>query len=329
MFLVAFLYGTLCSIINLGRYKEYIMNKTEIYILGGFLGSGKTTLLRNLLQQERDESRKVAVLMNELGSVSIDSGLIDENVPLKELVDGCICCTIQDKLEVQLHSLLTENELDAIYIETTGAAHPVEVLDGIMSPLIADKLEYKGIITVVDLLRWRDRDQLSPQVRQLLVEQIHHADFILLNKKDLVTEMEAAGLTFSIQSVNANAVCLLTEQAQVSLASLQKLKRKQGNLHYELDVHHHLHLNAMVYTFNKSIDKTDFDDWLRNLPDTVYRIKGYLSFTHSQYLYLFQYAYGIPMYMNEMIKMPLNLVIIGENLNKQQLSRQLMEMENG
>ena len=49
------------------------MKKTEIYILGGFLGSGKTTLLRNLLQQEKEDGRKVAVLLNELGSVSIDS----------------------------------------------------------------------------------------------------------------------------------------------------------------------------------------------------------------------------------------------------------------
>ena len=303
------------------------MKKTEIYILGGFLGSGKTTLLRNLLQQEKEDGRKVAVLLNELGSVSIDSGIIDDNVPLKELVDGCICCTIQDKLEIQLDALLTENELDAIYIETTGAAHPVEVLDGIMSPLFVEKIEYKGIITVVDLLRWRDRDQLSPQVRQLLVEQIHHADFILLNKKDLVTEMEAAQLTFSIQSLNSHAVCLLTEQAKVSLSSLKRITRKQSDRHQELDVHHHLHLNAFVYTFEGSIDKNDFEAWMRHLPDTVYRMKGYLSFTHSQYTYLFQYAYGMPMYMNEIMKMPLNLVIIGEDLNKEHLITQLKELE--
>lgn len=303
------------------------MKKTEIYILGGFLGSGKTTLLRNLLQQEKEDGRKVAVLLNELGSVSIDSGIIDDNVPLKELVDGCICCTIQDKLEIQLDALLTENELDAIYIETTGAAHPVEVLDGIMSPLFVEKVEYKGIITVVDLLRWRDRDQLSPQVRQLLVEQIHHADFILLNKKDLVTEMEAAQLTFSIQSLNSHAVCLLTEQAKVSLSSLKRITRKQSDRHQELDVHHHLHLNAFVYTFEGSIDKNDFEAWMRHIPDTVYRMKGYLSFTHSQYTYLFQYAYGMPMYMNEIMKMPLNLVIIGEDLNKEHLITQLKELE--
>ncbi len=303
------------------------MKKTEVYILGGFLGSGKTTLLRNILLQEKDKGRKVAVLLNELGSVSIDSGLIDDEVPLKELVDGCICCTIQDKLELQLQDLLMENELDAIYIETTGAAHPVEVLDGIMSPFFAEKLEYKGIITVVDLLRWRDRDQLSAQVRQLLVEQIHHADFILLNKKDLVTEMEAAQLTYSIQSLNSHAICLLTEQAKISLSSLQHLQSKQSTYHQPLDVHSHLHLSALVYSFRGSIEKVDFETWMRNLPDTVYRMKGYLSFTHSQYPYLFQYAYGMPMYMNEMMKMPLNIVIIGEDLNRQLLINQLKELE--
>ncbi len=303
------------------------MKKTEVYILGGFLGSGKTTLLRNILLQEKDKGRKVAVLLNELGSVSIDSGLIDDEVPLKELVDGCICCTIQDKLELQLQDLLMENELDAIYIETTGAAHPVEVLDGIMSPFFAEKLEYKGIITVVDLLRWRDRDQLSAQVRQLLVEQIHHADFILLNKKDLVTEMEAAQLTYSIQSLNSHAICLLTEQAKISLSSLQHLQSKQSTYHQPLDVHSHLHLSALVYSFRGSIEKVDFETWMRNLPETVYRMKGYLSFTHSQYPYLFQYAYGMPMYMNEMMKMPLNIVIIGEDLNRQLLINQLKELE--
>jgi G3E family GTPase len=66
------------------------MKKTEIYILGGFLGSGKTTLLRNILRQESEAGRKVAVLLNELGSVSVDSGLIDDKVPLKELFYGCI-----------------------------------------------------------------------------------------------------------------------------------------------------------------------------------------------------------------------------------------------
>ncbi|TKH05609.1 GTP-binding protein [Peribacillus simplex] len=303
------------------------MKTTEVYILGGFLGSGKTTLLRNILKQESDAGRKVAVLLNELGSVSVDSGLIGDGVPLKELFDGCICCTIQDKLEVQLQELLTENDLDAVYIETTGAAHPVEVLDGIMSPIFAKRLEYKGIITVVDLLRWRDREELSPQLRQLLAEQIHHADFILLNKADLVSEMEAAQLIYTIQALNMDAVCLLTEYADVSLKSLQEMQRNRKNGHQKLDVHDHLHLTAVVHTFEGAVAQTDFEEWLRSLPETVYRMKGYISFTHSQYPHLFQYSYGMPMYMNEMMKMPLNIVMIGEKLDEEMLIRQLKALE--
>lgn len=116
---------------------------TEIYILAGFLGSGKTTLLKQLLQDEKENGRKVAVLMNELGKVSIDSDAIDEDIPLKELLDGCICCTIQDKLEGQLQGLLTLEKPDVIYIEATGAAHPVEVLDAVLSPLLLTQLSLK------------------------------------------------------------------------------------------------------------------------------------------------------------------------------------------
>ena len=61
--------------------------------------------------------------------------------PLKELLDGCICCTGSEQTEAQLQGLLEENEdIDVILIETTGAAHPVEALDAIYSPLFADRL---------------------------------------------------------------------------------------------------------------------------------------------------------------------------------------------
>jgi G3E family GTPase len=304
-----------------------MVKKIEIYILGGFLGSGKTTLLRKLLKEESEAGRKAAVLQNELGSISIDSGFIEEGVPLKELFDGCICCTIQDKLEVQLHELLEINDLDVIYIETTGAAHPVEVLDGIMSPIFADRLDYKGIITVVDLLRWKDRNLLTPQLKQLLNEQIYHADIIILNKQDLVTEMEAAQLLYSIQALNSNAMCVLTSNAEISLDSIQRISLAPKLEHERLNVKHDLHLQTIVYTFKKSILQEQFEGWMRELPDSVYRMKGYLSFAHSQFPYLFQYSYGMPVYLQEQMKMPLNIVIIGQNLNKDEIIRELNRLE--
>ncbi|MCX8003260.1 MAG: CobW-like GTP-binding protein, partial [Anoxybacillus mongoliensis] len=93
------------------------MKHTDIYILSGFLGSGKTTLLKRLLQHEKEHGRKVAVVMNEIGQVSIDSHAVSEDAVLSELLSGCVCCTIQDQFEVELYSLIQKHELDVIYIE--------------------------------------------------------------------------------------------------------------------------------------------------------------------------------------------------------------------
>ncbi len=305
------------------------MKQTEVYIIGGFLGSGKTTLLQHIMKQEKEAGRRIAVLLNELGSISIDSAIIEEEgVPFKELFDGCICCTISEKLEAQLQALLHENDLDAIYIETTGAAHPVEVVDSIMSPLLAEKLVYKGIITVVDLARWKDRTTFSPQIRQLMIEQIVHADFILLNKIDAVTEQESSSALFEIQSLNKGARCFFTNQANISLRdlrteSVKKTKPQSLHAHRIED----LQLQTILHTFQNAISYESFENWLRTLPDTVYRIKGYICFSHSQYPYLFQYSYGTPMMVQELMKMPLNIVIIGQNLNKDNLIHELKTLE--
>lgn len=137
------------------------LTNVEINILSGFLGSGKTTILKRILETEQREREKVAVVMNEMGQVSIDSDSVPKDTPLKELLNGCVCCTLSDKLESQLSELLNQYDLDAIYIETTGVAHPVEVLDACLSPLLADKVRIHSIITLVDAVFWMDRKKLT------------------------------------------------------------------------------------------------------------------------------------------------------------------------
>ncbi|MCM3114488.1 GTP-binding protein [Neobacillus sp. MER 74] len=300
------------------------MKKAEVYILSGFLGSGKTSLLKQLLEDEQRTGRKTAVMMNELGKVSIDSDIVDEeDVTLKELLGGCICCSIQDKLEAQLQGLLVEEEPEVIYIETTGAAHPVEVLDAILSPLFADKLIIKGIITTVDGTRWLVRKLLSPQLQQLILEQVRHADYILVNKLNELTESEQAKITFEIQSINPNARCLLTNFSQVSIDQLRKLSVSVDKVTQPV----HLNLTTFVYQFESAISQTEFEDFLKKLPDTIYRIKGYPKFDFSKLPFLFQFSYGMPLYMKQDMNMPLNLVFIGENIDWNGIKTQLENLE--
>ncbi|WHY89063.1 GTP-binding protein [Neobacillus novalis] len=295
------------------------MKKTEVYILSGFLGSGKTTLLKRLLEDERKSARKVTVLMNELGKVSIDSNAVEEDVSLKELLGGCICCSIQDKLEAQLQGLLMEEKPDVIYIETTGAAHPVEVLDAILSPLFADQLNIKGIITTVDGTRWKDRKSLSPQLQQLVLEQVRHADFIIINKMNDLKDSEQAAISYEIQAVNQTAKCLLTNYSQVSIEQLRSLSVSFEKASQRIDIN----LSTFVYQFKTAINHTRFEEFLKELPDTIYRIKGYVKFDYAVQPFLFQFSYGMPLYIKEEMNLPLNLVFIGENIDWNRIRKQL------
>jgi len=67
--------------------------------------------------------------------------------------------------------------------------------------------------------------------------------------------------------------------------------------------------------FDTSFTQEQFEDWVRTLPDTVYRMKGYVPIESVKNPMLFQYAYGMVQWLPEYIKMEPNLVIIGENIN--------------
>ncbi|MBF6632460.1 GTP-binding protein [Microbacterium sp. APC 3898] len=285
----------------------------DVYLFSGFLGSGKTTLLKGMITQMKDKGLKPAVFMNELGKMNMDSDSVEDGVPLKEILDGCICCSGSEKSEAQIQTLLAEEDFDVLLIETTGAAHPVEALDAIFSPLFADQLNFKGIVTVADSKRWMDRNSLSPQIRSLFLEQIRHADLILANKMDLLTDGEQGTVVYEIQSLNPTAQIIQTVHAKVPFSALDKMTPSRSEDVTKTPVSK-LNLNAKVLQFDAPVQREKFEDWLRALPDTVFRIKGYVPLEGDKYPHAFQFAYGMAQWLPEYIKMQNQIVVIGEGL---------------
>lgn len=296
----------------------------DVYLLSGFLGSGKTTLLANIISHFKEAGLKPAVIMNELGELNFDSQAVEEGVPLKEMLNGCICCTGSEKTEAQIQSLLAGEDFDVLLIETTGAAHPVEALDAVYSPLFADQLNIKGIVTVADSKRWLMRDEMTPQTRSLFLEQIRHAHLLLANKSDLLTESELAKVTFEMQSLNPHADLLQTTNAKVPLKMLEAMQATARPEQIEkADLGHHLHLSSRLVDFTgQEFTQEQVEDWVRELPQTVYRMKGYLPIAGNSKPMLFQYAYGLIQWMPEYIKMEPKLVIIGDGVNQLPIIKQ-------
>ncbi len=69
---------------------------TPFTILTGWLGAGKTTALNRMLAAPH--GKRIAVLVNELGRISIDTQLIvGRGGDVLELAGGCVCCKVDIK----------------------------------------------------------------------------------------------------------------------------------------------------------------------------------------------------------------------------------------
>lgn len=168
---------------------------------------------------------------------------------------------------------------------------------------------------------------MTPQVLQLLIEQIRHADCLLVNKIDLLTEDEQAKVIQEVQSINSTAFTLLTKNAKVPIKRIRELsllpKEKQSSSRIGTD----LHLSTFVYQFKGAVDRSAFEGFLRELPDTLYRMKGYIKFSSLAYPQLFQFSYGMPVYFQEEMNIPLNMVFIGENMDWDKIESALQSLE--
>jgi G3E family GTPase len=140
---------------------------------------------------------------------------------------------------------------------------------------------------------------------------------------DELADREQAKITFEIQGMNPKATCLLTSYSDVSISQLRNLSVSLEKNAKHVD----LNLSSFVYSFKKAIHHEAFEEFLKGLPDTIYRIKGYVKFSDSQYPFLFQFSYGMPLYMKEEMNMPLNLVFIGEKMEWNVIQEQLANLE--
>ncbi|PNS21718.1 COBW domain-containing protein 1 [Sphaceloma murrayae] len=278
--------------------EELKVSKVPITIITGYLGSGKTTLMNYILNERH--GKKIAVILNEFGdsadiekslTVSKDGQSVEEWL---ELANGCLCCTVKDTGVQAIESLMEKSgSFDYVLLETTGLADPGNLAplfwvdDGLGSSIYLD-----GVVTLVDaknILRCLDEpltEELPSDGQEdghvhkgpLLSTahlQISHADVIVLNKADLVTQADLAQVRERVESINALAKIHVTDHSKVP-----QLEGVILDLHAYDDIDEaqlefgskgHSHLDPSIQTIALKVPVLDMtglerlDMWLRSL----------------------------------------------------------------
>ncbi len=253
-----------------------------VSILTGFLGAGKTTLLNYILKQQH--GYKFAVIINEVGKIGVDGQLVErQQEEIVEMSDGCLCCTVRKDLVRGVQNLLKKGGFDYLLIETTGIAEPGPIAQTFLNiPALQQLVRMDSIITVVDA------EQIQKQLveAETAVEQVRMADFLLLNKTDLVGEPELLAAEAKIRELNPHATLFRTSQSEVNLKELldmhafdvdQKLTVDPKFLD-ELSQRHHHEINSISFEFDRPFSVEALELFVQELSDRekIYRSKGFL-----------------------------------------------------
>lgn len=313
-----------------------------VYILSGFLGSGKTTLLQRLLDHWKGQGLRPAVVMNELGEVNLDGLLVEQTVPMAELLGGCICCSIRGDLSTELATLIKKESPDVVVIEATGAANPLEIVDAVTEISLYQKVELKSLITVVDAAHLLElyRAQQGSTYR-LMQEQIRCASVLILNKTDRVSAEEADEIMIVLRKWNAYAPIMSAVRCEIEPEELLRsgggvltaaqLEEADVNLTDHTGTLDALHDHVMAYThyFKRPVNSEEFEQFVKQLPRDVYRAKGIVTFNDTSSRFLFQYAYREADFMKitPQGEVPDVAVFIGEHFSSSELRSKLLQME--
>lgn len=206
----------------------------NVYIISGFLGSGKTTFIQKLLQEKKFE--KVMLLENEFGEVGVDGSFFDSKLNVKEINNGCICCSLQGDFADALEEIEDMGVTDLI-IEPSGVGKLSDIIN-----VVKQDADFRIVshICIVDVKTCR---KYHINFKEYFNDQVSAANAIILSHVDVADEETINNAIEIVKELNKEATILRKPIAEIEIEELLNIIVSGGDILPEVDEeeHHHHH----------------------------------------------------------------------------------------
>lgn len=235
--------------------------RVKATILTGFLGSGKTTFLNFVLKSQH--GKRIGVIQNEFGSVSVDDKLMlveQTDTEVVTMANGCICCRVRGDMVDALKKLAARPidkavtlgqddgpKLDGLIIECSGLSEVIPVAQTFFAdPFVQASFHLDGVVCVCDAANFEnwaggpaegDKGVAGEEVARLLREQLSISDVCLLNKCDLVTSAQRDKLSARMRELSPSIKVVPCRHGKVNLGQVLSLNSFSVETVLSLDSH--------------------------------------------------------------------------------------------
>ncbi|GAB4249192.1 MAG: hypothetical protein Kow00129_09980 [Thermoleophilia bacterium] len=204
-----------------------VSDKTDVYLISGFLGAGKTTFLNRLIKRVPDDITFL-ILMNEFGEVGLDGTLIEgEDLDMLEISKGSIfCACVKTDFIKGLHEIAHSVKPDVMLIETTGVANPHDLDRDLKLPIFNGVFRLRDKFCLIDAGNF-----LDTYASFLAIEkQLESSDVFIINKIDEADETIIEQIKEVVREFNPNPRFYEAVYADVDFEELFETGALRGRL---------------------------------------------------------------------------------------------------
>jgi len=149
--------------------------RTPVNVITGVLGAGKTTFITSLLSNAKPADETWAVVVNDFGALGIDGALFDDAVGgtsggakggasddkiiVRQVSGGCACCATAAPFTLAVAQVLRRYKPHRVLVEPSGMGDAGRVIDALRSEHLAQSVDVRATIAVVDVREFRSGGQ--------------------------------------------------------------------------------------------------------------------------------------------------------------------------